>query len=154
MDDERGHELQASGMRGRGEGRAFTVMGDSVVLKAAAPDQAHAVFEVTTRAPLGPPPRRQPWAETYLVLEGKMAVQLDGTWLDAGPGDIVHVPAGVTRWLQARDGKPCRYLVFATQGDLVALFRALDEDPSATRRDTDAINEASRQFGVRRADKS
>jgi len=149
VDDERGHELQASGVRGRGEGRAFTVMGDSVVLKAAAPDKAHAVFEVTTRAPLGPPPRRQPWAETYHVLEGRMAVQLDDVWFDAGPGDTVHVPPGVTRWLQAQDGKPCRYLVFATQGDLLMLFRALDEDP-ASRPDADTINEASRQFGVRR----
>jgi hypothetical protein len=65
MDDASGRELRGCGVRGRHEGRAFTVMGDAVILKAASPDVAHTVFEVTTRAPLGPPPRRQPWAETY-----------------------------------------------------------------------------------------
>jgi quercetin dioxygenase-like cupin family protein len=155
MDDASGRELRGCGVRGRHEGRAFTVMGDAVILKAASPDVAHTVFEVTTRAPLGPPPRRQPWAETYHVLDGSLSVQLDGEWLKAGPGDTVYVPLGATRWVQANDGKPCRYLVFASQADLVELFRALDEDPGTVRRDISATHEASRQFGVRRpTDKS
>jgi mannose-6-phosphate isomerase-like protein (cupin superfamily) len=150
MDDVRGRELLDSGMRGRGEGRAFTVMGDALVLKVASPDIPHTIFEVTTRAPLGPPPRRQPWAESYLVLEGSLSVQLDDEWLTAGPGDVVYVPPNVTRWVQARDGKPCRYIVFASQSDLVVLFRALDQDPMESRRDIASTRDASRQFGVKR----
>jgi quercetin dioxygenase-like cupin family protein len=150
MGDEAGRELQGRGVRGRFEGRAFKVMGDSIVLKVAVPDAAHTIFEVTTRAPLGPPPRRQPWAETYLVVEGSLSVQLDGELSMVEAGDMVHVPANITRWVQARDGKPCRYIVFASQSDLVALFQALDEDPGTVRRDIGSTHEASRQFGVRR----
>ena len=84
------------------------------------------------------------------MLEGALTVQLDGELLRAGPGDIVYVPPNVTRWVQACDGKPCRYLVFASQADLVELFRALDEDPGTVRRDISSTHEVSRQFGVRR----
>ena len=65
-------ELRQAGVLADGGGRAFTVMGDRVIVKATACDAPHTLFEVVTRGPFGPPPHRQPWPETYYVLEGAL----------------------------------------------------------------------------------
>src|SRR5882757_3208408 len=123
-------ELRQAGVLPDGGGRAFTVMGDRVIVKATASDQPHSLFEGVTRGPFGPPPHRQPWSETYYVLEGALDVLLDGAWHTASVGDTVHVPAGTTRAHRAHEAKRSRFLVFAANGTLAELFCALDEEPS------------------------
>ena len=142
-------ELRQAGVLGDGGGRAFTVMGDRVIVKAAASGQPHTLFEVVTRGPFGPPPHRQPWPETYYVLEGALDVLLDGAWRTASAGDTVHVPAGTTRAHRAHEAKRCRFLVFAANGEIAELFRALDEEPSVVAPDVGAVGRAAAPFGVR-----
>ena len=142
-------ELRQAGVLADGGGRAFTVMGDRVIVKAAATEQPHTLFEVVTRGPFGPPPHRQPWPETYYVMEGALDVLLDGAWHTASVGDTVHVPAGTTRAHRAHEAKRCRFLVFAANGALAELFRALDEEPSVAAPDVAAVGRAAAGFGVR-----
>jgi hypothetical protein len=142
-------ELRQAGVLANGGGCAFTVMGDRVIVKARASDPPHTLFEVVTRGPFGPPPHRQPWPETYYVLEGVLDVLLDGTWHTASVGDTAHVPAGVTRAHRAHDAKRCRFLVFAGHGAIAELFRALDSGPSVGAPDVAAIGRAAAVFGVR-----
>jgi len=146
-EDEPG-ELRQAGMLADGGGRAFTVMGDRVIVKATACDQPHTLFEVVTRGPFGPPPHRQSWPETYYVLEGALDVLLDDAWCTASIGDTVHVPAGVTRAHRAHDAKRCRFLVFAANGAIAELFRALDDEPSVVAPDVGAVGRAAAPFGV------
>lgn len=42
--------------------------------------------------------------QVWLVTEGRAAVELDGTVLDAGPGDALVLPAGTTRRIGAPAG--------------------------------------------------
>lgn len=142
-------ELRQAGVLGDGGGRAFTVMGDRVIVKAAASGQPHTLFEVVTRGPFGPPPHRQPWPETYYVLEGALDVLLDGAWRTASVGDTVRVPAGTTRAHRAHEAKRCRFLVFAANGEIAELFRALDDEPSVAAPDVAAVGRAAASFGVR-----
>lgn len=142
-------ELRQAGVLADGGGRAFTVMGDRVIVKATASDPPHTLFEVVTRGPFGPPPHRQPWPETYYVLEGALDVLLDGAWRTASVGDTVHVPAGVTRAHRAYEAKRCRFLVFAAHGAIAELFRALDDEPSVSAPDVEAVGRAAATFGVR-----
>lgn len=148
QEDDRG-ELRRAGVLADGGGRAFTVMGDRVIVKATACGQPHALFEVVTRGPFGPPPHRQPWPETYYVLEGALDVLLDGDWHTAFVGDTVHVPAGTTRAHRAHEAKRCRFLVFAAHGAIAELFRALDDEPSVAAPDVAAVGRAAAPFGVR-----
>jgi hypothetical protein len=121
-----------------------------VIVKAAAPDQPHTLFEVVTRGPYGPPPHRQPWPETYYILEGALDVLIDGAWNAAAVGDTVHVPAGATRAHRAHEAKRCRFLVFAANGSIAELFRALDDEPSAAAApDVAAVGRAAASFGVK-----
>lgn len=149
MSEDDAGELRTVGVLPDGGGRAFTVMGDRVIVKATAPDQPHTLFEVVTRGPFGPPPHRQPWPETYYVLEGALDVLLDETWRTASVGATVHVPAGTTRAHRAHEAKRCRFLVFAANGALAELFRALDEEPSVAAPDVAAVGRAAATFGVR-----
>ena len=149
MGDRDAGELRQAGVLADGGGRAFTVMGDRVIVKAAAGGQPHTLFEVVTRGPFGPPPHRQPWPETYYVLEGALDVLLDGAWHTASAGDTVHVPAGTTRAHRAHEAKRCRFLVFAAKSDIAELFRALDEEPSVAAPDVAAVGRAAAPFGVR-----
>lgn len=142
-------ELRAAGVLADGGGRAFTVMGDRVIVKAAAPDQPHTLFEVVTRGPFGPPPHRQPWTESYYILEGALDVLIDDAWRTASVGDTVHVPAGATRAHRAHEAKRCRFLVFAANGAIAELFRALDDEPSVAAPDVTAVGRAAAPFGVR-----
>lgn len=149
MGDRDAGELRQAGVLADGGGRAFTVMGDRVIVKAAAGGQPHTLFEVVTRGPFGPPPHRQPWPETYYVLEGALDVLLDGAWHTASAGDTVHVPAGTTRAHRAHEAKRCRFLVFAAKSEIAELFRALDEEPSVAAPDVAAVGRAAAPFGVR-----
>jgi quercetin dioxygenase-like cupin family protein len=125
------------------------VMGDRVIVKAIAADQPHALFEVTTRGPSGPPPHCQPWVETYYILEGALDVQIDGTWHVAASGATVHVPAGAARAHRAHEAKRCRFLVLAANRAIPELFRALDEEPTVAATDVAAVGRAAASFGVK-----
>lgn len=149
MGEDNTGELRQAGVLAEGGGRAFTVMGDRVIVKATASGQPHTLFEVVTRGPSGPPPHRQPWPGTYYVLEGALDVLLDGAWCTASVGDTVHVPAGTTRAHRAHEAKRCRFLVFAANGEIAELFRALDEEPSVAAPDVTAVGIAASSFGVR-----
>jgi len=83
------------------------------------------------------------------VLEGALDVLLDGMWRTASVGETVHVPADLTRAHRAHAAKRCRFLVFAANGEITALFRAIDEEPSVAAPDVAAVGLAASSFGVR-----
>ncbi len=55
-------------------------------------DGAYELFEVD--APRGPtvPPHGTPWAKSYYVLHGRIAVFVDGEIYDMGPGSSITIP--------------------------------------------------------------
>lgn len=58
------------------------------------------ICDVRAAAGPGLPPHRHPWEETYLVLEGEVEVNIDGTTSVVGPGGLAHVPANTVHMLR------------------------------------------------------
>ena len=72
------------------------------------------LIEVRMRRGTGTPLHRHDLdEETFIVLEGTLALLADGSRVDAGPGEIVHLPGGrVHAWRAESD--EARFLVLAT----------------------------------------
>ncbi|ONI80277.1 hypothetical protein ALI22I_43725 [Saccharothrix sp. ALI-22-I] len=66
----------------------------TVKVDAAHTDGAYELFEVDAQRGPTMPPHREPWAKTYYVLHGRMAVLVDGEVYDLGPGSSLAIPAG------------------------------------------------------------
>lgn len=66
-----------------------------VLIPAAATGGTLAVFEDIVQPDIGPPRHIHPdQDETFLVEEGQFAFEIDGTRVNAGPGDVAFVPRG------------------------------------------------------------
>ena len=48
----------------------------------------------------GPPPHSHTWDETFYVLKGEMAFGIGDDSRIAGPGTLVHLPAGTVHWFR------------------------------------------------------
>jgi quercetin dioxygenase-like cupin family protein len=57
---------------------------------------AYEMFVVEGPTQMGPPPHKHPWAESYIVLQGELAILVgDDQWRNVGPAHAVHVPGNV-----------------------------------------------------------
>jgi mannose-6-phosphate isomerase-like protein (cupin superfamily) len=88
-------------------------------------DVAVRVVEVTVQERT---PHRHPrCAEVVAVLEGTGVHWQAGETVDVGPGDVVHVPAGVAHvTLAASSAAPLRLLCFFGRGDLPGNLEELE----------------------------
>jgi quercetin dioxygenase-like cupin family protein len=96
---------------------------------------AVATFAETTKPGMGPPlHRHHHQAELFHIIKGRHRFVMNGTELEAGPGDCVFVPAGAVHTFQNIDADPgvLHYDVFPA-GNIEAFFRRLvagDFDPN------------------------
>jgi quercetin dioxygenase-like cupin family protein len=80
-----------------GEGHTVQVLTDLCrrSLSAEQTGGAYDLYTVTVPPGGGPPLHRHPPAETFVVVDGELAVLgASGTELPARPGDAVHIPSG------------------------------------------------------------
>lgn len=56
----------------------------------------------------GPQLHRHPYAETFVMLEGHARFEADGESVEAGPGEIVIVPAGAAHRFENSGDVPLR----------------------------------------------
>lgn len=91
--------------------------------------------------------------ETFIVLEGSLALLASGQRVDAGPGDIVYVAAGEPHAWRAESGL-ARFLIIATPQH-EAFYRAccvpaksLTQPPDAGTIDLSVIIPAGHKHGV------
>ena len=108
-----------SGIKQAGEGRAVWVVGDHYTIKAGGEDTGGAFTLIEVRVPpqSGPPPhihRRED--EAFYVLEGSVKLYDGRAWLDAGPGDFVHVPEGGIHAFANESDAPAAMLILFAPG--------------------------------------
>jgi quercetin dioxygenase-like cupin family protein len=91
--------------------------------------------------------------ETFIVLEGVLALLVSGSRVDAGPGDVVHLPAGeVHAWRV--ESEMARFLIVATAQherfyrDASVPAPSLTQPPDAGKIDLSVIIPAGRRHGV------
>jgi quercetin dioxygenase-like cupin family protein len=107
--------------------RPFFVVGDEVrpLVRAG----THELFEVAGPEGSGPPPHAHPWNESYVVLDGKLIVAVDGEEHILSPGQVVHIQAGVTHLYKI--AAPRTRFLATTSGDKASAFFA-DVDANVT----------------------
>jgi quercetin dioxygenase-like cupin family protein len=120
-----------------GTGPSVLMVGTDVITTLIAGDPADdalAMVEGTCVVGGGPHPHTDPWRESFYVLEGELAFQLerDGRLEDvtARAGDALSVAAGVGHAFTAAGDQPARFLVISTPGGIDRFFADAGEPTS------------------------
>jgi quercetin dioxygenase-like cupin family protein len=139
-----------------GDGEPLWGLGGLWVVKVSAAQTggSFSLIEVSMQRGTGTPLHRHDLdEETFIVLDGRLALLADGVRVDAGPGEIVYLPGGsVHAWRAESD--EARFLVLGTARH-EAFYRAcctpapsLSQPPDAGEINLDIIVPAGRQHGV------
>jgi quercetin dioxygenase-like cupin family protein len=135
-----------------GEGEKLYAAGVEYAIKASGRQTAGAY--TLTELTLDPggviPGLRHPrYEEGIYVLEGEVAATIAGRAFDAGPGDFLVVPWGLTHAIKNASGKPARLLSLTTPAGIEDYFRAAcrKAGPDA-KDDLDRLRTIGRRYGV------
>lgn len=104
-------------LRRQGEGDALWFLGSLVTVKAAGTETRGrlTVAEFLNPPGFAPPLHRHLVEdELFYVLSGTVRFHCDGDVLAAGPGDFVHLPAGLPHTFAVGPGEPLRALQITT----------------------------------------
>jgi quercetin dioxygenase-like cupin family protein len=102
-----------SGEAGQGKDVSWNILGHKYWLKA----ESEGCFSFETLDPPGTfvPPHIHPTQDEFIyMLEGIFDLYLDGSWVQAKPGDLVRMPRGLAHGYYNRQDKPCRALFWVT----------------------------------------
>lgn len=93
--------------------QAFWFLGNLAVLRLGGPETDGRLCMVEVLAPPGgaAPPHLHDDDEVFHVLEGRVTVAVGKRRIDAGPGDVVHVPGGTPHGYQVAEDAPARWMV-------------------------------------------
>jgi quercetin dioxygenase-like cupin family protein len=128
-----------------GTGPSVLMLGTDLVttlIGGASTEDDLAIVEASCVRGGGPRPHTDPWRESFYVLEGELAFQLERNGrledLTVAAGDAVSVPAGIGHAFTASGQQPARFLVISTPGGLDRFFAdagepANDATPQAER---------------------
>lgn len=87
--------------------------------------------------------------ETLHILEGRVALFLDGEWNEVGPGTTVFLPRGVVHTFKNIGDTPCRMLNMATPSGFEKFFaRCAEEFTKSGDPDMSRIREIGAQHGI------
>jgi 3-hydroxybutyryl-CoA dehydrogenase len=91
--------------------------------------------------------------ETFIVLDGALALLVEGERVDAGPGDVVHLPGGAVHAWRS-ESEEARFLIIATP-EHEAFYRdasdpatAFTQPPDAGTLDLERIGRSAARHGV------
>jgi quercetin dioxygenase-like cupin family protein len=105
----------------------YAVLGDVLTVKATAADTggAYSVFEERTLPGQGMPPHLHQYEEeTFIVLEGRFRLQIDGRATDLDEDDYAFVPRGTVHSFVNIGPAVGRLLVLVTPGGIIEHFIA------------------------------
>jgi quercetin dioxygenase-like cupin family protein len=109
--------------------------GVEMVIRVRGEDTADAFTLLTDRAPPGwslPPHAHRAESETVHVTSGRLWMTIGGVQRELGPGDTVHIPAGVVHEGGTAGTEPVERLVVFAPAGMERLFEALAgvDDPA------------------------
>jgi quercetin dioxygenase-like cupin family protein len=83
-------------VRKAGSGQSVWLLGGRYAVKVSAEDSGGevTVMEVAMPTGVGPPPHTHQGGETAYILEGTARFNIGDQTIDAGPGDVIYIPAG------------------------------------------------------------
>jgi mannose-6-phosphate isomerase-like protein (cupin superfamily) len=117
-----------------GEGEALWFLGNFLTVKVGGDESRGQLTVIDFVNPPGfAPPlhRHEHEEEVFYVLEGAATFHCDGQEIAAGPGDLVHLPAGLPHTFTVGDAAPLRVLQITTPAGFEGFAREAGE-PAAT----------------------
>lgn len=128
--------------------RPLNIVGEKVtVLASGAQTGGYEIFLQVGPEGSGPPPHSHPWDESFYVIKGEVAFGFDTSDTIAGPGTLVHLPAGTTHWF--RFGKGGAEMISMTSREgAAALFTDLDREISPEQPDLEKLIEIGQRHKV------
>ena len=109
--------------------RALNVLGTQItVLADNTRTQAHEITLQEGPEGSGPPPHLHPWPESFYVLRGEVGFHCAGQDVTAGPGTLVHVPAGTVHAFRYGAGGGAMLEIAGAGAAATAMFTALADE--------------------------
>ena len=128
--------------------RPLNVVGEKItVLASAEQTDGYEIFLQVGSEGSGPPPHSHPWDESFYVIKGETAFGMDKSDMIAGPGTLVHLPAGTTHWFRFCKGG-CEMVSMTSREGASRLFADIDREISPEKPDLGKIIEIARRNGL------
>ncbi len=117
--------------------KIIEVLGDKVNLRITAKDtnNSYSLLEFETPEGVGQPPHCHSWDETYIVLEGKLNLNINGNESILSAGSSMDVPSGCIH-SPISLMESTRYLMISRPAGVESVFLSLD----ANKEDLDDMN--------------
>ncbi len=85
------------------QGDTFSLLGNTITCKFDRHVQGARIYELVGTATSGVPPlHTHPWDKWFYFLEGDVAFQVADQVVQATPGDVIHLPAGVAHTFRVK----------------------------------------------------
>ena len=112
----------------------------------------YSLLDIQTAEQQGPPPHaHHREEESFFVLDGELAVELEGRHISLKAGEFLHIPIGARHSYKAVSPRGARHLTQLVPGGLEQFFRAIGhEDNAAHDRNQDIrkLLELAPQYGL------
>src|SRR5512139_149296 len=126
----------------------LTLVGEKItVLASGAQTGSYEIFLQAGPENSGPPPHNHPWDESFYVIKGEIAFGYDNNETIAGPGTLVHLPAGSTHWF--RFGKGGGEMISMTSREAASrMFTDMDREIAPDNPDLGKLLEIGKRHGL------
>ncbi len=130
--------------------RSLNVVGEQItILASKGATHGYEVFFQEGPDGSGPPPHSHPWDETFYVIRGDIEVGMDEKPMTAGPGTIVHLPAGTVHWFRFGKGGGQMISVAGVGSKASTLFTDIDAEIPPGPPDIERLQKIAKRIGVR-----
>ena len=96
----------------------------------------------------GPPPHSHGWDESFFVMQGTVEFGYDDEHLSAGPGTLVHLPAGTTHWFRFAPGGGRMLSISGNGSNAARMFTEMDAEIPPGAPDIPKVVAVARRHGL------
>lgn len=130
--------------------RSLNVVGEQItVLASRAATGGYEIFLQDGPEGSGPPPHSHPWDESFYVIRGDVEFGFDEKSMTAGPGTLVHVPAGTVHWFRFAQLGGQMISMAGKGSEASSLFTDIDAEIPAGPPDKEKLRNVARRNGLR-----
>ncbi|SNS50123.1 Cupin domain-containing protein [Noviherbaspirillum humi] len=129
--------------------RPLNVVGEQItVLAPNAATRGYEIFLQRGEEGSGPPPHFHDWDESFYVTKGNVEISYDDKTVVAGPGTLVHLPAGTVHGFHFGAGGGEMISVTSANGQAAYLFTTIDSEIPAGPLDVPKVIDVAMRCGV------
>lgn len=130
--------------------RSLNVVGEQIVILAStAATHGYEIFLQEGPEGSGPPPHSHQWDESFYVIRGEIQFGIDEKSMTAGPGTLVHVPAGTVHWFRFEPGGGQMISMTGEGSEASSLFTDIDTEIPTGPPDINKLRNIAKRRGLR-----